>query len=114
MLTASGYMPDEPHGSSPVTTRTVVWSPKTALAGIGLRRGSCGFRLWRTPTGYGKPDAGVCVVLSCKAVVLPRDDPRTPEGPRAGPLEGGWVRQTSRRPEPAGRSSRRHKQRNAT
>jgi hypothetical protein len=112
MPPATGYTRTEPHGSSPVTTQAVVWSPKTALAGIGLRRGSCGFRLWRTPTGYGKPDAGVCVVLSCKAVVLPRDDPGTSEGSRAGPLEGDWVRQSSRRPQPAAAGGT--KQRKAT
>ena len=30
------------------------------------RCGQYGFRLWRTPPGHGKPDTGVCVVLSCK------------------------------------------------
>ena len=54
-------------GISPVTTRTVVWSPAIALARKGLPRDQCGFRLWRTPLGEGKPDAGVCVVLCCKA-----------------------------------------------
>jgi hypothetical protein len=38
-------------GISPVTTRTVVWSPEIALTGEGLSRGQCGFRLWRTPLG---------------------------------------------------------------
>src|SRR5580698_1009807 len=62
-----GYQPHEPHGSSPVTTQTVVWSWRPRGLGRGCsRHGRCGFRLWRTPPGHGKPDTGVCVVLSCK------------------------------------------------
>ena len=75
-------------GISPVTTRTVVWSPAIALACKGLPRDQCGFRLWRTPSGYGKPDAGVCVVLCCKAVVHPRRG----GPPRAGPNERSTCR----------------------
>jgi hypothetical protein len=96
-------------GISPVTTRTVVSSPANALACKGSPRDQCGFRLWRTPPGYGKPDAGVCVVLCCKAVVPRRDG--SPQGRPDGRASG---RTHSRRPEPAGRISRRHETRKAT
>jgi hypothetical protein len=86
-------------GISPVTTRTVVWSPVIALACKGLPRDQCGFRLWRTPSGYGKPDAGVCVVLCCKEVASLRV-------PRRVSPPGGKCPDS--RPEPAGRISRRH------
>jgi len=62
-----GYQPHEPHGYlTGDYPNGGVWSPMTAQAGAAEPRGLCGFRLWRTPAGYGKPDAGVCVVLCCK------------------------------------------------
>jgi hypothetical protein len=93
-------------GISPVATRTVVWSPAIALACQGMPRDQCGFRLWRTPPGYGKPDAGVCVVLCCKEVAFRR----VPQGQPAERRMTGH----STRPEPAGRISRRHETRKAT
>ncbi len=98
-------------GISPVTARTVVWVTDDRVAGLAWAAGWCGFRLWRTPPGYGKPDAGVCVVLCCKAVAPQGDDPRlTPEGL---PSEGLSAGQGSNR-KPAGRNSRRHETRKAT
>ena len=94
-------------GISPVTTRTVVWSPATALACNGLPSDQCGFRLWRTPPSAGKPDAGVCVVLCCKEVA----PGRVPQGSARSEAS---VRTHSSRPEPTGSNSRRHETRKAT
>jgi hypothetical protein len=77
---APGYTAHEPHGyltgdypnGGVVTEDRACW--------LGPRRGTCGFRLWRTPAGYGKPDAGVCVVLCCKAVDPTKGQPPTPGG----------------------------------
>jgi hypothetical protein len=67
MSLGGGYGSHEPHGyltgdyphGGVVTDDRAGW--------LGLPRGLCGFRLWRTPPGYGKTDAGVCVVLFSKA-----------------------------------------------
>jgi hypothetical protein len=55
-------------GISPVTTRTVgvVTGCRVVWYGLVTRSGAV-FRLWRTPLGGGKDDAGVRVVLCCKA-----------------------------------------------
>ena len=73
MRPADGYTSHEPHGylTGDYPLGGGVTGDRSGRN--GLPSGWCGFRLWRTPAGYGKPDAGVCVVLCCKAVV-PRSE----------------------------------------
>src|ERR1700760_1638337 len=110
MAHVGGYTPLEPHGylTGDYPNGRVVTEDR-ALPGLAWRRGLCGFRLWRTRPGHGKPDAGGCVVLCCKAVVPPRTRP-----PRVRSTGTVTKPDSPARPEPAGRSSRRHETRKAT
>jgi len=95
MAHVEGYTPLEPHGylTGDYPHGRVVTEDRVR-PGLAWRRGLCGFRLWRTRPGHGKPDAGVCVVLCCKAVVLPRTRPPTHAGPSTGSGDYRTAQQT--------------------
>ena len=87
MRPAEGYASHEPHGYL-----TGDYPLGGGVAGDrsgrnGLPSGWCGFRLWRTPAGNGKPDAGVCVVLCCKAVVPQQQNRSHPDTAAGGMRE---------------------------
>ena len=91
MRRADGYTSHEPHGYL-----TGDYPHGGGVTGDradrkSLPSGWCGFRLWRTPTGYGKPDAGVCVVLCCKADIPPAANRSQPEQAAGGMREEGDV-----------------------
>ena len=72
MTAVAGYTTREPHGylTGDYPHGGVVTGDRAHRE--NLCRGPSGFRLWRTPPDDGKPDGGVCVVLSCKGVTRPR------------------------------------------
>src|ERR1700756_1028969 len=88
MTPVAGYTSHEPHGylTGDYPNGGVVTGDRAGLQRLATR--PVRFSLVAYTVGAGKPDAGVCVVLCCKAVVPPRDG-SPPEGrPVGGQMSG--------------------------
>lgn len=93
-------------GISPVTTRTVVWSPAIALACKACHVTSAVFACGVHPPATGSLTPGY--VLCCAVRKLSSGG-----SPQGQPTERQMAGHSTR-PEPAGRISRRHETRKAT
>ena len=73
MTPVAGYTAHEPHGylTGDYPNGGVVTGDRAGLQRLATR--PVRFSLVAYTVGAGKPDAGVCVVLCCKAVVPHRD-----------------------------------------